>query len=149
MGRTLPHPASAAASFYGEAILLLCFFAVLSVNIAEASWGSSERQKDLEQLDMAGFEEMVTDTEHIKEEFEEILSEDDLKSMNHDELAFAWFSAHDGDGDESLDGLELLKAVLHARGKHEGGANARGGYADEQRGGDAAAAAASVSEETF
>ena len=29
---------------------------------------------------------------HIKEEFEEIFSEDDLKSMNHDELAFAWFS---------------------------------------------------------
>ena len=29
---------------------------------------------------------------HIKEEFEEIFTEDDLKSMNHDELAFAWFS---------------------------------------------------------
>ena len=29
---------------------------------------------------------------HIKEEFEEIFSEDDLKAMNHDELAFAWFS---------------------------------------------------------
>ena len=58
--------------------------------------------------------------------------------------------AHDGDGDESLDGLELLKAVLHARGEHDGGggAGARGGYADEQRGGDAAAAS-SVSEETF
>ena len=39
MGRTLTHPA---ASFYGEAILLC--FAVLSVNIAEASWGSSERE---------------------------------------------------------------------------------------------------------
>ena len=41
MGRTLTHP-TAAASFYGEAILLC--FALLSVNIAEASWGSSERE---------------------------------------------------------------------------------------------------------
>ena len=60
--------------------------------------------------------------------------------------------AHDGDGDESLDGLELLKAVLHARGEHDGGGGAsasRGGYADERSGGEAAAAAASVSEETF
>ena len=40
--------------------------------------------------------------------------------------------------------------MLHARGEHDGGgANARGGYADEQRGGDAPAAAPSVSEETF
>ena len=40
--------------------------------------------------------------------------------------------------------------MLHARGEHDGGggAGARGGYADEQRGGDAAAAP-SVSEETF
>ena len=52
--------------------------------------------------------------------------------------------AHDADGDESLDGLELLKAVLHAR-EHEG---AKGGYADEQRGADSTAAAV-VSEETF
>ena len=56
--------------------------------------------------------------------------------------------AHDGDGDESLDGLELLKAVLHAHGEHDGGANARGGYADERSGGDTSAPA-SVSEETF
>jgi len=129
---------------------MVALFAIVlsAVNIAEASWGSSERQKDLEQLDMAGFEEMVTDTEHIKEEFEEIFSEDDLKAMNHDELAFAWFSAHDSDADESLDGLELLKAVLHAHHEvheHEG---AKAGYADEQRGGDTDTAAA-VSEETF
>ena len=56
--------------------------------------------------------------------------------------------AHDSDADESLDGLELLKAVLHAHHEvheHEG---AKAGYADEQRGGDTDTAAV-VSEETF
>ena len=50
MGRTLTHPA---ASFYLEArailVLFLCF-AVLSVDIAEASWGSSEREDGLTPL---------------------------------------------------------------------------------------------------
>ena len=53
--------------------------------------------------------------------------------------------AHDADEDESLDGLELLKAVLHAHEDHEG---KKAGYADEQRGADAADAS-TVSEETF
>eukprot|EP00094_Tigriopus_californicus_P010892 TCALIF_10507-PA protein Name:"Similar to Mcfd2 Multiple coagulation factor deficiency protein 2 homolog (Rattus norvegicus)" AED:0.14 eAED:0.14 QI:52/0.5/0.33/0.66/1/1/3/226/105 len=34
--------------------------------------------------------------------------------MDPDELAFTWFSAHDGDQSGSLDGLEIFKSVLHS-----------------------------------
>ena len=40
--------------------------------------------------------------------------------------------SHDTDSDDALDGLELFKAVLHARGA---GAADKAGYADELRGG--------------
>eukprot|EP00093_Oithona_nana_P008151 08151.XXX_69467_66536_1 [CDS] Oithona nana genome sequencing. len=75
--------------------------------------GSSRLEDD----SAADFNKIVEDTEHIKEEFEDLFSEDDLMQMEHDQIAFTWYTAHNDD-DEGLDGLELYKAIKHAK-SHE------------------------------
>ena len=66
----------------------------------------------------------------------------DIKKQNWREKVtsilncFSFFSAHDTDENGSIDGLELLKAILHAKKSHEhqvkkAEAATLGGYADE------------------
>jgi len=81
-------------------------------------------------IHLEDFGELVEDRDHIKEEFEDYLSDADINAMEQDQVSFTWFSAHDSDESESLDGLELYKAILHA---HGGGTTSepKGGLAGE------------------
>jgi len=76
----------------------------------DISFGGSSRLEDAAELN-----QIIEDKEHIKEELEDIWTEDDLSNMDHDELAFSFFTVHNTDDDVGLDGLELYKAIHHAK----------------------------------
>lgn len=61
------------------------------------------------------YKEMIEDKEHIQEEFDNMFSKQDIRSMSSEEMAFNWFTGHDTDEDGSLDGLEIFKAISHSR----------------------------------
>ena len=57
--------------------------------------------------------DLVTDTEHMVDDLGEWFSQAQLDRMEADEKVFTWFTAHDWDEDDHLDGLELLKALRY------------------------------------
>lgn len=109
-----------------KAILVLFGIGLLPLS---SGAGGSTRLKDIEE---SQFKDMVEDIGHIQEEFEDLFTEDDLQAMDPDELAFTWFSAHDGDQSGSLDGLELFKSVIHSH-VPEAAPQATGGWAAEHQ----------------
>merc|ERR1712001_230147 len=82
---------------------------------AELSFGTGSSR--MEESVASEFNKIVEDTEHIKEDFEDLYTKNELDEMELDRIAFTWYTAHNDD-DEGLDGLELLKAVIHAH-SHE------------------------------
>jgi len=60
------------------------------------------------------FNKIVDDTEHIKEDFEDLFTQNEVDEMEPDRIAFTWYTAHNTNDDDGLDGLELLKAISHA-----------------------------------
>jgi len=61
------------------------------------------------------FAEIIEDKEHIQDEFDHMFSKDEIRHITDEQMAFTWFSGHDTDGDEMIDGLELYKAIHHAK----------------------------------
>ncbi|XP_018495623.1 multiple coagulation factor deficiency protein 2 homolog isoform X2 [Galendromus occidentalis] len=55
----------------------------------------------------------VQDRAHIQEHLQEILGDQDLSKMSEDELQFHYFKLHDNDDNNRLDGLELVKSLIH------------------------------------
>lgn len=62
--------------------------------------------------------DLVIDEEHLVDDLGGIYTKKELDTMDVDEKVFTWFSAHDWDLDESLDGLELVKALSHEHNYH-------------------------------
>lgn len=86
----------------------------------------SSRLEDVNALDQevaAEYKEMIEDKEHIQDEMDHIFSKQQIRLMTSEEMAFNWFTGHDSDGDKSLDGLELYKAISHSRGHKSGNHN--------------------------
>lgn len=99
-------------------ILRLVVFTMLwGLGIEAVNFGTGSSRLEDNAEAAADFNKIVEDTEHIKEEFEDLFTEDDLMQMEHDQIAFTWYTAHN-DEDEGLDGLELYKAIKHAK-SHE------------------------------
>jgi len=69
---------------------------------------------------LSEMKEMVMDKEHLQEEFDNMFTKQDMRQMSTEEMAFAWFSAHDTDADVMLDGTEMYKAIYHSRGHKSG-----------------------------
>jgi len=56
----------------------------------------------------------VQDRAHIQEHLQELIGDgQDLSKMSEDELQFHYFKLHDNDDNNKLDGLELVKSLLH------------------------------------
>merc|ERR1711973_240186 len=53
--------------------------------------------------------EIQNEAEHLKEHMEHI----DTSKMTEQELQFHYFKMHDTDGNNKLDGLELVKSLIH------------------------------------
>lgn len=62
--------------------------------------------------------DLVTDTEHMVDDLGDWYTKEELETMNVDEKVFTWFTAHDWDVDDHLDGLELVKALSHEHNYH-------------------------------
>jgi len=62
--------------------------------------------------------DVVVDTDHLMDDFGELFTEVEVEMMGIDEKLFMWFSAHDWDKDEVMDGLELFKALSHDHNYH-------------------------------
>ena len=71
----------------------------------------SSHQGHHDHRDNVDLEDLVTDTEHMVDDLGEWFSQAQLDRMEADEKVFTWFTAHDWDEDDHLDGLELLKAL--------------------------------------
>ena len=54
-------------------------------------------------------QELSKEAEHIKEHMEHV----DTSKMTEQELQFHYFKMHDTDGNNKLDGLELVKSLIH------------------------------------
>jgi hypothetical protein len=84
-----------------------------------------DQQKDLpaehaqhhDHSDNIDMVDLVTDTEHMIDDLD-WYTKAELESMNVDEKIFTWFTAHDWDMDDHLDGLELIKALSHEHNYH-------------------------------
>lgn len=79
--------------------------------------GSSRLEDVMDEQMAKEFDEIVQDKEHLQEEMDNLFTEEEIEQMRPDQIAFNFFAAHDGD-DDVLDGLELYKAIHHAR-QHE------------------------------
>lgn len=55
----------------------------------------------------------VQDKTHIKEHLQELNFKPDFNEISEKELEFYYFKMHDNDGNNKLDGCELIKSVLH------------------------------------
>ena len=75
-------------------------------------------QKHHDHSDNIDMADLVIDTEHMKDDIGDIYTKTDLDAMNIDEKVFTWFTAHDWDENENLDGLELTKALSHEHNYH-------------------------------
>jgi len=62
--------------------------------------------------------DILQDAEHIAAEFRQMFTEKEIALMNLDEQLFLWFTAHDWDKDNTMDGLELYKALSHDHNYH-------------------------------
>merc|ERR1712001_49836 len=103
-----------------QLILLIGFnqYCYKSVNAQFFGTGSSRHDHDAQEIvkEMAQeFTEIIEDKEHIQDEFDHMFSKSEIRQITAEEMAFAWFSGHDTDGDEMIDGLELYKAINHAK----------------------------------
>lgn len=107
-------------------ILVFYLVAILPLIQAEISLGTgSSRWEDSKNE----FNKMVEDTEHLKEDFDDLFTQKELDEMEVDMIAFTWYTAHNADEDDGLDGLELLKALMHTRNHdHNDGNVDDGGY---------------------
>lgn len=47
-----------------------------------------------------------------------MVNQPDVGKMTEEELQFHYFKMHDNDGNNKLDGCELIKSVLHWHGKY-------------------------------
>lgn len=82
--------------------------------VEELPPGHANHHDHHDNIDLA---DLVLDTEHILDDLD-IYTKKELESMDVDEKVFTWFSAHDWDLDEHLDGLEMLKALSHNHNYH-------------------------------
>jgi len=57
---------------------------------------------------------------HIKEHVQQLLTEEELKTLSKEQLEFYYFKLHDYDNNNKLDGLEMLGAMTHHRHKKDG-----------------------------
>jgi len=57
---------------------------------------------------------------HIKEHVQQLLTEEELKTLSKEQLEFYYFKLHDYDNNNKLDGLEMLGAMTHYRHKKDG-----------------------------
>ncbi|XP_064485034.1 multiple coagulation factor deficiency protein 2 homolog [Ornithodoros turicata] len=56
----------------------------------------------------------VQDRAHIQEHLSEVVGNNqDLSKMSEEELQFHYFKLHDSDDNNKLDGLELIKSLIH------------------------------------
>lgn len=56
----------------------------------------------------------VQDRAHIQEHLSEMLGPNqDMSKMSEEELQFHYFKLHDNDDNNKLDGLELIKSLIH------------------------------------
>lgn len=86
----------------------------------------SDQQKDIpegheihhDHSDNIDVVDLVTDTEHLVDDLGDWYTKAELETMNVDEKIFTWFTAHDWDTDDHLDGLEMLKAMSHEHNYH-------------------------------
>merc|ERR1719347_572818 len=69
--------------------------------------GHKKHHDHSDNIDVA---DIVVDEEHLKDDLGDIYTIKELEAMDIDEKIFSWFTAHDWDIDEHLDGLELVKA---------------------------------------
>jgi len=77
--------------------------------------GHKKHHDHSDNLDVA---DLVVDEEHLVDDMEGIYTKKELEEMEDDEKIFSWFTAHDWDLDEHLDGLELVKALSHEHNYH-------------------------------
>ena len=61
--------------------------------------------------------DLVMDTEHLEDDLNWYTKEE-FDGMGVNEKVFSWFTAHDGDEDKNLDGLELIKSLNHEHNYH-------------------------------
>jgi len=82
--------------------------------------GSSRLEDEVIIKEMAQeYKEIIEDKEHIQDEFDHMFSKNQIRELTDEQMAFAWFSGHDTDVDEMIDGLELYKAIHHAKSHKE------------------------------
>ncbi|XP_037072802.1 uncharacterized protein LOC119093897 [Pollicipes pollicipes] len=81
--------------------------AVLLALVATLSWGGPFRRGPA-----AGA--ILPDRHHVTEHLEGTMDQQSVQNISDDELRYHYFQSHDFDGNKALDGLEMLKAVLHA-----------------------------------
>ncbi|KAJ1522536.1 hypothetical protein ONE63_001722 [Megalurothrips usitatus] len=58
-------------------------------------------------------EQLLQDKEHIREDLGNWATEEAVDKMTPDELQFHYFKLHDLDENIKLDGLEILRAIMH------------------------------------
>jgi len=74
--------------------------------------------------------DIITDAEHLADDLQEIFTEQQINLMDTDQQLFLWFSSHDWDKDEKMDGLELFKALSHDHNYHHEDDEGEGGIVD-------------------
>eukprot|EP00092_Neocalanus_flemingeri_P009231 GFUD01009936.1.p1 GENE.GFUD01009936.1~~GFUD01009936.1.p1 ORF type:complete len:192 (+),score=52.27 GFUD01009936.1:352-927(+) len=77
--------------------------------------GHGEHHDHSDNIDVA---DLVVDTEHMVDDLGDWYTKAELETMNVDEKVFTWFTAHDWDANDHLDGLELIKALSHEHNYH-------------------------------
>jgi len=86
-----------------------------SEHVKELPDGHGDHHDHSDNIDVV---DLVTDIEHIIDDIGDLYTKTELETMNVDEKVFTWFSAHDWDADEHLDGVELVKALSHEHNYH-------------------------------
>ncbi|XP_037072521.1 multiple coagulation factor deficiency protein 2 homolog [Pollicipes pollicipes] len=59
------------------------------------------------------FQTVGNDEEHLKEHLGDEFTDEKKKEMTHEEERYQFFRVHDTNQDGALDGLELMKSLLH------------------------------------
>lgn len=61
----------------------------------------------------AGTGQLRHDRGHVAKHLEGTVDEQNVRNISDDEMRYHYFQSHDFDGNRALDGLEILKAILH------------------------------------
>ncbi|CAI5450882.1 unnamed protein product [Caenorhabditis angaria] len=92
-------------------LLLICCLLIFTLNVSGEGSGHNFGQKD-----------DVHDEEHIKQHLENKI---EVEKLSEEQQRFHYFSMHDLNKDNFIDGIEILKALMHEHTRTENDAPGR------------------------